>query len=181
MNTYIALLRGINVGGNNKLPMRELVTVLEGLGLAKVKTYIQSGNVIFQSSRTDRAALSQEISAAIGKSHGFAPAILLLGIQELQAAVIANPFPEGEDEPKSLHLFFMDAVPQNPDWDALEQLKAKSERFALIDKVFYLHAPDGIGRSKLAEKFGRGWKVNITARNWRTVRQIMTMALELET
>lgn len=179
MNTYIALLRGINVGGNNKLPMRELVTVLEGLGLQHVKTYIQSGNVIFQRARADRAVLSAEISAAIGQSHGFAPAILLVSMEELQQAMRANPFPEGEGEPKSLHLFFMDAVPANPDLDALAALKADSERFALIDNVFYLHTPDGIGRSKLAEKFGKGWKVAITARNWRTVSQLMAMAKEM--
>ncbi|MCB0093014.1 MAG: DUF1697 domain-containing protein, partial [Caldilineaceae bacterium] len=76
MNTYIALLRGINVGGNNKLPMKELAALLDGLGLQNVKTYIQSGNVVFQSERADVAALSQEISAAIGQSHGFTPAIL---------------------------------------------------------------------------------------------------------
>ena len=176
MNRYIALLRGINVGGNNKLPMKELVTVLEGLGLQQVKTYIQSGNVVFQSEREDKATLATEIGAAIGVSHGFTPAILLLESAELQAAMIANPFPEGEADPKSLHFFFMDAVPQELDLDGLEALRVDSERFALIDKVFYLHAPDGIGRSKLAEKFGRGWKVNITARNWRTVCKVMEMA-----
>lgn len=178
MKTYIGLLRGINVGGNHKLPMRDLVKMLEELGLQQVKTYIQSGNVVCQSERTDRAALSAEITAAIGQSHGFAPAILLLTIDELQQAMQTNPFPEGEAEHKSLHLFFMDAVPVNPDLDALTALKAESERFALLDKVFYLHAPDGIGRSKLAEKFGRGWRVNITARNWRTVSQLMAMARE---
>ena len=176
MNTYIGLLRGINVGGNNKLPMKELVTVLEELGLQQVKTYIQSGNVIFQSDRTDKAELSAEISSAISRSHGFAPAILLFEIDQLQAAMRANPFPEGESAPKSLHLFFMDPAPQDPDLDALQALKAESERFVLIDKVLYLHAPEGIGRSKLAEKFGRGWRVNITARNWRTVCKIMEMA-----
>ncbi len=176
MNTYIGLLRGINVGGNNKLPMKELVTVLEELGLQQVKTYIQSGNAIFQSDRTDRAALSTEISSAIGKSHGFAPAILLLEIAELNAALRANPFPEGESAPKSLHLFFLDPAPQNPDLAALEALKAESERFVLIDKVLYLHAPEGVGRSKLAEKFGRGWGVNITARNWRTACKILEIA-----
>ena len=179
MTTYIALLRGINVGGNHKLPMRELVTVLEGLGLQQIKTYIQSGNVVFQSERTDRATLSTEITAAIGQSHGFAPAILLLTIAELQQAMQANPFPEGEAEHKSLHLFFMDALPVNPDLAALTALKAASERFALLDKVFYLHAPDGIGRSKLAEKFGRGWQVNITARNWRTVSTLLELANSL--
>jgi len=179
MNTYIALLRGINVGGNNKLPMRELVTVLAGLGLHNIKTYIQSGNVVFQSERTDRLALAKEISAAIGQSHGFAPAILLLDKQAFAAAMAANPFPAGEEEPKTLHLFFLDGVPPNPNLAALEGLKAENEQFKLIDQVFYLYAPDGIGRSKLAEKVGQGWKVAITARNWRTVSQIMAMATEL--
>ncbi len=179
MNTYIGLLRGINVGGNNKLPMKELVVLLQGLGLQQVKTYIQSGNVVFQSDRTDCAALCREITAAIDKSHGFAPQLFILTIAELQAAIAANPFPEGENEPKSLHLFFLDATPANPDWQKVEALKAPNERFALIGKVFYLHAPDGIGRSQLAEKFNRGWGVGITARNWRTVSEIAQMAAAL--
>jgi uncharacterized protein (DUF1697 family) len=181
MNTYIALLRGINVGGNNKLPMKELVTVLEGLGLTNVKTYIQSGNVVFQSARTDTKALAAAISAAIGQSHGFAPAILLLTGDELQAAMQANPFPEAEADHKSLHFFFLEPAPDKPDLAALAALQTETERFALIDKVFYLHAPDGIGRSKLAERFGRGWGVDITARNWRTVSTLLAMVREVET
>ncbi|MCE7987844.1 MAG: DUF1697 domain-containing protein [Caldilinea sp. CFX5] len=179
MNTYIGLLRGINVGGNNKLPMKELVTLLQGLGLQQVKTYIQSGNVVFQSDRTDRTALAAAITAAIDKSYGFAPQLFILTVAELEAAIAANPFPEGESEPKTLHLFFLDAAPTNPDWAKVEALKAPNERFALIDKVFYLHAPDGIGRSQLAEKFHRGWQVGITARNWRTVQEIAQMAAAL--
>lgn len=176
MHTYIGLLRGINVGGNHKLPMRELVKLLAGLGLVNVKTYIQSGNVVFQSDRTDRAALAAAISTAIGQQHGFTPALLLLDAQEFQAALAANPFPEGEAEPKSLHLFFLDAAPQAPNLAALTAVQAANERFALIDKVFYLYAPDGIGRSKLAENVGKGWKVAITARNWRTVSQLLELA-----
>lgn len=179
MNTYIALLRGINVGGNNKLPMKELVAVLEDLGLKNVRTYIQSGNVVFQTEREDRSALSQEITAAIGQSHGFSPAILLLNVDELRTALGQNPYPEGESEPKSVHFFFMDGEPKI-NWELLEQLKTSSERYQLIDHVFYLHTPDGLGRSKLAEKLGKGWGVNVTARNWRTVSEIMTMAKAVE-
>ena len=148
MKTFIALFRGINVGGKNKLPMRELVTVLEGLGLENIKTYIQSGNVVFQSERGDTAALAESMSAAINESHGFAPRVLLLRADELASAVAANPFPEGEDEPKTLHLYFLDAVPQDPDLAKLDDLKKENERFQLDGKVFYLHAPDGIGRSE---------------------------------
>lgn len=176
MNTYIALLRGINVGGNNKLPMKALTALLEAMGMQKVKTYIQSGNVVFQSERTDSAALAKEITAAIAQAHGFAPQVFLLDIQTLAAAMAANPFPEGTDEPKSLHLFFLEGIPQKPNLAALEAVKAPNERFALIDQVFYLHAPDGIGRSKLAESIGKGVGVSITARNWRTVSTIFEMA-----
>jgi uncharacterized protein (DUF1697 family) len=176
LNSYIALLRGINVGGNNKLPMRELVTLLEGLGLQNVKTYIQSGNVVFQSEQTDTAQLSQAITNAIRQHHRFGPYVLILDIKTFQAAMAANPFPEGEAEPKSLHLFFMDASPQNLDVAALDRVKAHNERYQLIDQVVYLHAPDGIGRSKLAEMMGKGWGVNITARNWRTVSEVMAIA-----
>jgi uncharacterized protein (DUF1697 family) len=181
MNSYIALLRGINVGGRNKLPMRELVQLLEELELENVKTYIQSGNVVFQSKRTDQAKLAAEISEAIGESHGFTPQIFILDSEALQAAMAANPFPEGEAEPKSLHLFFLDAVPEDPDLSVLEAIKKENERFELIDDVFYLHAPDGIGRSKLAERVGRGWDVSMTARNWRTVSKIMEIVTAVTT
>jgi uncharacterized protein (DUF1697 family) len=176
LNTYIALLRGINVGGKNKLAMRELVALLEGLGLQSVKTYIQSGNVVFQSEQSDPGQLSQAITGVIKQHYGFAPYVLILDGKALAAAMAANPFPEGEAEPKSLHLFFMDASPRSFDADALDQVKAPNERYRLIGQVFYLHTPDGIGRSKLAATMGKGWGVNITARNWRTVSEVMAIA-----
>jgi uncharacterized protein (DUF1697 family) len=177
--TFIALLRGINVGGNNILPMRELVAVLEGLGLSQVKTYIQSGNVVFQSESNNRQELSQAISAAIGGSYGFAPHVLVLDLPAFQEAVAANPFPEAGHEPKTLHLFFLDEIPPSPDLAVLERLKAENERYRLINNVFYLHAPDGMGRSKLAEKVEKVLGVATTARNWRTVSKLMSMALEV--
>ena len=103
MNTHIALLRGINVGGHGKLPMKDLRTVLEGLGLTNVKTYLQSGNAVFQSSSKDKGQLSREIGTAITESHQFTPEVLVLSIDELRTAITANPFPEGEGDPKTLH------------------------------------------------------------------------------
>ena len=176
MNTIIALLRGINVGGHNKLPMRDLVQILQEMDLQNVQTYIQSGNVVFQTIRMDLPVLSQEISAAIGQNKGFSPYVILLTLPELQTAVKANPFPEGQEDPKSLHFYFLEKAPVNPDFSPLEAAKSESERFELIDKVFYLYAPEGIGRSKLAEKVGRGWDVTVTARNWRTVSKLVEMA-----
>lgn len=175
MNKIIALLRGINVGGHNKLPMRELVALLESMGLNNVQTYIQSGNVVFESDQTDLPTLAREISAVIGESHGFVPQILLLRLGDLQTAVSQNPFPAAAENHKTLHFYFLESAPANPDLALLESVKIESEQFELIDTVFYLHAPDGIGRSKLATKVERALGVAATARNWRSVSKILEM------
>lgn len=176
MKTYIALLRGINVGGNNVLPMKDLVTTLESAGARDVATYIQSGNAVFRSEEQDAALLAEGIRAAIGERHGFEPRVLVLGSEEMEEAVRSNPFPEAEAEPKTLHLYFLAASPERPDLDALEGIKGDRERFVLGDRVFYLHAPDGIGRSRLAANAEKLLGVPATARNWRTVRKVMEMA-----
>jgi uncharacterized protein (DUF1697 family) len=175
MQGIIALLRGINVGGKNKLPMRELTALLAGLGLENIQTYIQSGNVVFQTNRADLDELAAEIGTAVARSHGFTPKVMLLEARRLKEAVAANPFPQGQSEPKALHFYFLETVPEAPDLAVLEMLKTDREQFQLIGTVFYLYAPDGIGRSKLAAKVERALGVSATARNWRTVSQIMTM------
>jgi uncharacterized protein (DUF1697 family) len=176
MKTYIALFRGINVGGNYILPMQELVAQLDNIGLQNVRTYIQSGNVVFQSEEENASLLSNKIRATIKKSHGFEPQVVLLELEEMEKAVGSNPFPEAESEPKTLHLLFLASVPKNPDYDALESIKTDRERFVLKSSVFYLHAPDGIGRSKLAANAEKLLGVWVTGRNWRTVCKIMAMA-----
>src|ERR671916_1164691 len=175
MKTYIALFRGINVGGNNVLPMKDFVALLENIGSQNIKTYIQSGNAVFQNKEENASLLSNRIRAAIKKSHGFEPQVLLLKPEEIERAIESNPFPEAESEPKTLHVHFLASMPKNPDLDALESIRSDRERFALKDKVFYLHAPDGIGRSKLAANTEKLLGVAITGRNWRTVRKVMAM------
>lgn len=176
MKTYIALFRGINVGGKNILPMKALTALLENLGAQDVKTYIQSGNAVFQHQSESVSRLSRSISAAIKESHGFEPRVLLLDLVDMEQAMASNPFPQAESEPKTLHLYFLADAPQNPDLETLDSLKKDNERFKLIDRVFYLHAPDGIGRSKLAARAEKALGVAVTARNWRTVSKIMAMA-----
>ena len=180
MNTYIVLLRGINVGGRNTLPMKALTKLLEGLGCQNIKTYIQSGNVVLQSSEKSTAQLSEAITREVEKRYNFKPHALLLRVKDLEQAVAMNPFPEAESDPKSLHVGFLSAVPMNPDLEKLESLKRDSERFQLINSVFYLHAPDGIGRSKLAANTEKCLGVAMTDRNWRTVSKIMEMVAEKE-
>ncbi|MGW8315334.1 MAG: DUF1697 domain-containing protein [Bacteroidales bacterium] len=179
MKTYIMLLRGINVGGRNTIPMRELTGILEDLGCSSVKTYIQSGNIVLRSDM-DADSLSELAGQAIQSLKGFEPHVLVLERRDLERAIAANPFPEAESDPKGLHLGFLDAPPSSPDLDTLESMKAKSERFQLIENIFYLHAPEGVGRSKLATNTERSLGVPMTDRNWRTISKIRDLAEEVD-
>lgn len=174
MATLIALLRGINVIGNNRLPMKELSALLTGLGLRDVQTYIQSGNVVFHSNAKNKTALAARISSAIEAQHGFAPQVLLLDAAELHQAMAGNPYPEAA--PRTLHLFFLAEAPRHPDLKALEAIRTESERFKLAGKVFYLHTPDGFGPSRLAGRVEKSLGVAATARNWNTVCKLAEMA-----
>ena len=176
MKTYIALFRGVNVGGTNVLPMKDLVTLLENIGSQNVKTYIQSGNVVFQNQEENPSLLSNKIRVTLKKRHGLEPQVLLLTPEEIDRAIESNPFPEAESEPKTLHVHFLASMPKNPDLGALDSIKSDRERFALKDRVFYLHTPDSIGRSKLAANAEKLLGVALTARNWRTVCRVMAMA-----
>jgi uncharacterized protein (DUF1697 family) len=176
MKTYIALFRGINVGGNNLLPMKDLVAALESAGARDVATYIRSGNAVLRSGEEDVSLLAEKFQAAILERHGFEPMVLVLESEEFEKAVRSNPFPEAESEPKSLHAYFLATPPERPDLEALEGIKGDRERFVLGDRVFYLHAPDGIGRSRLAARAEKLLGVPATARNWRTVRKVKDIA-----
>lgn len=173
MKTYIALFRGINVGGKHILPMNDLAEILHQLGCDNIQTYIQSGNVVFQGGRDSPDRLAKLISSEVSKLRGFAPKVLLLEAPELENAVSNNPFPT--DNGKALHFFFMETSPAKPDVDHLNEFKKPNEDFRLHQNVFYLYAPDGIGRSKLAEKVERSLGVPVTARNWNTVSKLLAM------
>lgn len=169
----VAFLRGINVGGRNRLPMRDLTAAIGSIGGTRVRTVAQSGNAVFEppvgDEVTPAAALAARLEAAIEANHGVRPRVLVLDGADLRRALDGNPFPEAEDAPTTLHLFFF----HGGEADAagigrLEGARAPSERWALRPGVVYLHAPDGIGRSKLAERLGRVLGDGATARNWRT-------------
>jgi uncharacterized protein (DUF1697 family) len=175
MTTYIALFRGINVVGRHMVPMKELKRLFERNACVDVQTYIQSGNVILRSP-ADAAGLAKRLTAAVSKSHGFEPRVLLLTRDEIERAATGNPFPEGVENPKSLHLFFLAETPKKPDWKTFEAIKTRSERFELKGRILYLYTPDGFGTSKLAGRVERLLGVEATARNWRTVTTLLEMA-----
>ena len=180
MKTYIALFRGINVGKSNRLTMKDLAAVLQSAGCQNVRTYVQSGNAVFENGEKDTARISHLISSETQKRHGFEPQVLVLKPGELKKAMADNPFPEGESEPQTLHLGFLASTPKSPDLKALENLRSGKERFRLQGKIFYLHAPDGVGRSRLAAGAEKWLGVAMTDRNWKTVSELARMVDEVK-
>jgi len=171
--TQIALFRGINVGGKNIIAMQDLKRILEGIGCGNVRTYIQSGNVVFE--HPDNATVSAAtIADALQADADISAAIQVLTPSQLQRAAVENPFASAE--PKANHLFFLEKPSTAPDLDAIARACKQSEQWSLTDEVFYLHAPEGIGRSKLAAGVERFLGVSVTARNARTVSKLIKIA-----
>ncbi|MFD9934182.1 DUF1697 domain-containing protein [Streptomyces massasporeus] len=176
--TYAALLRGINVGGSRKVPMADLRTLLADLGLGDVRTYLQSGQAVFSSGHGDEESLAGEIARAIEKRFGFGVDVIVRDHAYLRAIADACPFPAADLEPKQLHVTYFSA-PVTPDRFAeIDQKAYLPEEFRLGDRALYLYAPDGLGRSKLAEHLSKPRitkGVIGTSRNWNTVVKLVEM------
>jgi uncharacterized protein (DUF1697 family) len=178
MKVWIALLRGVNVGGR-KLNMKQFASALEKAGLTDVRTYIQSGNVVFRAKETRAAALSALIERCVEKVAGFSAAVQVIPVEELRKAARDNPFLDAASvDHKSVHLFFLLEKAPASGLATLEALKTDHEDFTLKGGVFYLYSRDGLSASKLAEKAGRLLGARATARNWRTVSKLIEMASE---
>ena len=173
-------MRGINVGGNNILPMKTLRALLEDIGAVQVSTYIQSGNAVFQHAESDAPDLASQIRSTVASHCGFDAHVLLIDVEDFDLAMRNNPFLKEADDPKSVHLWFLSGCPVDPDLEGINAIKTESEAVLLKDRVFYLFAPDGIGRSKVAAKAERLLGVEATARNWRTACRVREMAGALE-
>jgi uncharacterized protein (DUF1697 family) len=173
LNTYIALFRGINVGGRNILPMKDLAAILKDIGCSKVRTYIQSGNVVFNTEENNRNTIAEKISQGVSERFQFKPKVLILKSSDLENAINNNPY--DTENGKALHFFFLESLPKTPDLDGLNAIRSDSEEYKLHNNIFYLYAPDGIGRSKLAAKVEKNLGVALTARNWNTVSKLFEM------
>lgn len=175
MNTYIVFFRGINVGGHHIIRMKPLREVLESLGFYNVRTYIQSGNVVFKSPIKEKGEITMIIQSKINDLYGFEPNIFVLTSRDINQAAERNPFPRADDDPSKVHLYFLKEALNEVDNQRLDELKAKTEEYKLIGDIFYLFAPEGVGRSKLAASVEKTLGVPTTARNWRTVKKTMAM------
>ena len=158
--------------------MKTLTTELEFLGLTDIKTYIQSGNIVFRDSKRTAAALAAEIGNAINARFGFEPYVAVISYKDFASSVTGNPFHESmtDEKGKTLHLFFLDRTPLDLDQNRLEAIRRPSERWQLNGQVFYLLTPEGFGDSKLATQVDKILGVATTARNWRTVCTLLDLA-----
>ncbi|MEU3516087.1 DUF1697 domain-containing protein [Streptomyces sp. NPDC006654] len=178
MTTYAALLRGINVGGKKKLPMAELRGLMTGLGHDRVQTYLQSGQAVFTSTRGDADFLAAELTGAIEERFGFSVDVLVRDHAYLKAVAEACPFPAAELEAKQLHVTYFSGPVAAERYASIDPAVHLPEEFRLGDRALYLYAPDGLGRSKLAEALSRS-RVNkgliATTRNWNTVLKLVEL------
>ncbi len=173
LQTYIALLRGINVGGNNKVPMAELRKIASNLGWQNIATYIASGNMIFDAEASENISeLSLALNAEVQVHLGVDVPILILCAPGFRNIAAQNPFQP--DDPKHAHIWFLFDAP-NLDTDRLDHIKAPDEALNVTQNAAYLDAPSGIGRSKLAEQMSKVLGVDATARNLRTVYKLIEM------
>lgn len=175
----IALLRGINVGGKNKLPMKDLVRLFVDAGCEEVRTYIQSGNVVFRTGSADVEEISSIISASILARFGYQVPVITRTAGELQEIMEANPFLEAGAEADKLHVMFLADLPDSASVDSLDPERSPGDEFAVLGREAYLHCPNGVARSKLTNSyFDSRLSTTSTSRNWRTVRKLLELAAD---
>jgi len=172
----IALLRGINVGGRNKLPMEDLAAVFEDVGCLDVRTYIQSGNVVFRGGPEPLELLASLVTERIAQRFGFRAPVVVRTAEQLRAAVEANPFLAAAPDPGHLHVGFLAELPSPEAVAGLDPARSTIDRFAVRGREVYLHVPGGMGRTKLTNDwFDRQLGGCLTVRNWRTVSALVEM------
>ena len=180
MITYIAILRAINVSGKNIIKMTALKSALEKSGYKKVTTYIQSGNIIFQTSQQKEAIIAADISNIIEEHFNLKVPVIVLTIDTLQSAVDNNPFISHADvETGNLHIVFLDAPPFNYSTEKIDIKKQDNEKYIIGENLVYLNIPK-YGNSKLSNQlFETVLKVTATTRNWNTSNKILSIANQL--
>jgi uncharacterized protein (DUF1697 family) len=175
-DTYVALMRGINVGGKNKLPKQDLVELFVAAGCSNVLTYIQSGNIIFRASPAVAAKVPLVITAKIGVRFGYRIPVVVRTVEEIRKVVLQNPFlKEGADE-DTLHVMFLADHPSPQQIATLNPDRSPPDVFRVLGRDIYLHLPTGMAHSKLTNAYFDSKLATIgTVRNWRTVSNLLAM------
>jgi len=175
---YIALLRGINIGRNKRIKMADLVKTFEALGFKKIKTYLQSGNVIFNYDSIDTAKIAENIEEKISQTFGFSVNVVIRTDDELESIVKGNPFiKEACIEHDKLHVTFLLDVPDPKAVLNLDINKAENEKFEVIGREVYLYCPNGYARTKLKnDMFEKKLNTVATTRNWKTTNKLLELS-----
>jgi uncharacterized protein (DUF1697 family) len=177
MPIYIAMLRGINVGGHKRIKMDKLRASFEALGFEQVKTYIQSGNVVFKSAKLSPASLSKRIEEKILADFGFSASVISRGSDEMAATIKRNPFlkERGIDHGK-LHVMFLSEAPESASLKKLADLTAAPDQCRSSGEEIYFYLPNGVSQSVLMKSpVDRILAVVTTTRNWKTVNSLHQM------
>jgi uncharacterized protein (DUF1697 family) len=180
MTARVAMLRGVNVGGHNKIRMEDLRKLCKSLKFEDAQTYVQSGNVVFASDETDVATLAKCVEDTIEKKFGFRPAVILRTAGEMRAVVKKNPFAKREFDPAKLAVLFLNADLSAETRKQLETINVGPEEVKAYAREIYAYFPDGMGRSKLSPAIDRIIKKTGTGRNWNSVLKLTEMAEEME-
>lgn len=178
MTTYISILRGINVGGKNKIKMDALKKSYETIGFQYIRTYIQSGNVIFEFNDTLISTLEELISSQIKKDFGFDIPIIVLTKNKLQKIIELNPFSKqvGLDD-SFMHVTFFATPIKTNDTEGFEAKKQIDEQFKITEDAIYLVCPNGYSNTKLSNNFiEKRLKTTATTRNWKTTNELLKIA-----
>ena len=182
MQTYISILRGINVGGSKPLKMIDLKAMLEKLGFEDVVTYIQSGNVVFKTPTNEPAEkISETIEKAIQKKFGFDVPVITTSADELKKVIHNNPFIKRKGiQLDKLHVTFLGTLPESSFVTVVAKLDFSPDEFVIRGREIYLHCPDGYGNTRLSNNFFENKLfVKATTRNWNTVNKLWEMAKEI--
>ena len=180
--TYIALLRGVNVGPHKRMKMEKLRSSCEGLGFAGVKTYIQSGNVIFKAPKLSTGALSKRLGDCIVKDFGFTSEVISRTREQMKAIIDDNPFTKerGLDLAK-LHVLFLSESASVAALKKLQELTLAPDRTHSSGTEIYFYFPNGVSGSSLwKHPLDRVLSLPVSMRNWKTVTTLYQMAMEVE-
>ena len=178
MQTYICLLRGINVSGHKKIKMADLKVSFENLGYADVLTYIQSGNIVFKSADKNIKTLESSIYKMLLKDYGFELTVIVLTPEEMHDATTHNPFEKDPaKDPKKLYVVFLQEKPKPENTAVLATYDYSPEACVLANKIVYLYAANGMGEAKMNNNFFENkLKVKASTRNWNTVHKLVALS-----
>jgi uncharacterized protein (DUF1697 family) len=175
MTTFVSMLRGVNVAGHRRLKMSELAEIITSLGYDSVRTYVQSGNVVFSTNIADACSLAKRVEKELKGRLGLDVAVIIRTARELATIVARNPF-AGKEQSR-LHVTFLYTKPAHVQTEKMEAVQGEDEEFAVSSREVFLFLPNGYGRTKLSNNFfEKALNVPATTRNWKTVTTLLDMA-----